>query len=123
MRFAFEHAERTGAPLTALHVLQTWAPGPPYASRYVSDRFARQLSEAEPLIDEALAADARAHPSVDLDRQVVAGSVGRVLSDASEQAGLLVVGARGRGAFAAMLLGSVGQAVLHHARCPVVIAR
>ncbi len=123
MRFAFEHAERTGAPLTALHVLQTWAPGPPYASRYVSDRFAGQIAAAEPVIDQALAADARKHPSVDLDRQIVAGSAGRVLSDASEEAALVVVGARGRGAFASMLLGSVGQSVLHHARCPVVIAR
>jgi nucleotide-binding universal stress UspA family protein len=123
LRFAFEHAERTGAELTAVHVLQTWAAGPPYASRYVSDRFAHTVAQAEPLIDQALSADALKHPSVVVDRQVVAGSVGRVLSDASEEASLLVVGSRGRGAFASMLLGSVALSVLHHARCPVVIAR
>ena len=123
LRFAFHHAERTGAPLTALHVLQTWAPGPPYASRYVSDRFANAVTETEPLMDETLAAEVRDHPSVAVERQVVAGSVGQVLSDASEHAGLLVVGSRGRGAFASMLLGSTSQAVLRHARCPVVVAR
>jgi nucleotide-binding universal stress UspA family protein len=35
----------------------------------------------------------------------------------------VVVGSRGRGAFTGMLLGSVGQEVLHRAKCPVVIAR
>lgn len=123
LRFAFEHAERSGAPLTALHVLQTWAPGPPYASRFVSDRFTHALAEAEPMIDRALEAHASRHPSVPVERQVVAGTVGRVLSDASEEAALLVVGSRGRGAFASMLLGSVAQSVLHHAHCPVVVAR
>lgn len=123
LALAFEHAERTSAPLTALHVLQAWTPGPPYASRYVGDRFARTLAAAEPVIDEFLAGDARLHPGVEVDRQIVAGSVGRVLSDASEQAALLVVGSRGRGAFERMLLGSVGQHVLHHARCPVAIVR
>ena len=123
LRFAFEHAERTGASLTALHVLPTWAAGPPYATRYVSDRFAHAISEAEPMIDQALAAEARKHSSVLVDRQVVAGSVGRVLSDASEEASLVVVGSRGRGAFASMMLGSVAMTVLHQARCPVVVAR
>lgn len=123
LELAFEHAERTSAPLTAMHVLPTWTPGPPYASRYVGDRFARTLAAAEPVIDEFLADDVRRHPGVSVDRQIVAGSIGRVLSDASEQAALLVVGSRGRGAFERMLLGSVGQHVLHHARCPVAIVR
>lgn len=123
LAFAFAYAERAAAPLTALHVLQTLSPGPPYASRYVGDRYARELGKAEPIIEESLAEDVRRHPGVDLSREIVAGSIGRVLCDASEQAALLVVGSRGRGAFQSLLLGSVGQTVLHRARCPVVIAR
>jgi nucleotide-binding universal stress UspA family protein len=121
--FAFAYADRTNAPLTAVHVLHTLAPGPPYASRYVGDRYAGELSKAEPIIDEFLSVHVRKHPGVEVSREIVAGSTGRVLCDASEQAALLVVGSRGRGAFQSLLLGSVGQAVLHNARCPVVIAR
>ena len=123
LEFAFAYAERAAAPLTALHVLHTLSPGPPYASRYVGDRYARELGRAEPIIEESLAEDVRRHPGVDVSREIVAGSIGRVLCDASEQAALLVVGSRGRGAFQSLLLGSVGQTVLHRARCPVVIAR
>lgn len=123
LEFAFAYAERTAAPLTALHVLQTLSPGPPYASRFVGDRYARELGNAEPIIEKSLAEDAGRHPGVDVSREIVAGSTGRVLCDASERAALLVVGSRGRGAFKSLLLGSVGQTVLHRARCPVVIAR
>lgn len=123
LQFAFDFAARMEVPLTALHVLQSATPGPPYASRYVGDRYARDVSAAEPLIAESLAGYVEKYPDVAVRREIVAGSVGRVLADASEQAALLVVGSRGRGAFESLLLGSVGQSVLHHARCPVVIAR
>ncbi len=123
LTFAFDYAARKAAPLTTVHVLQSLVPGPPYASRFVSDQYARELGSAEPAIAQALSGYIEKFPDVEVSQEIVAGSVGRVLSDASEQAGLVVVGSRGRGAFESLLLGSVGQNLLHHARCPVVIAR
>jgi nucleotide-binding universal stress UspA family protein len=45
------------------------------------------------------------------------------LVGASTRARLVIVGSRGRGAIAGALLGSAGLQLLHHAECPVYIAR
>jgi nucleotide-binding universal stress UspA family protein len=57
----------------------------------------------------------------DIDRQVIEGPPAKVLVDAAKEGDMIVVGSRGRGGFAGLLLGSVSQQVAHHARCPVVI--
>ncbi len=60
---------------------------------------------------------------VEIEQRVVEGTPGAVLVDASREADLLVVGSRGHGGFAQLLLGSVSQQCAHHAACPVVIVR
>lgn len=56
-------------------------------------------------------------------RKVVEGGAGHVLTEASKGAELLVVGSRGHGGFAGVLLGSVSNQCAHHGHCPVVVVR
>jgi nucleotide-binding universal stress UspA family protein len=60
---------------------------------------------------------------VQIQRRVTAGNAAQELIDLSEEAGLVVVGAKGHGGFVGMLLGSVSQHVLAHSRCTVVVVR
>jgi nucleotide-binding universal stress UspA family protein len=84
----------------------------------VSDEMA---AAATGVVDEALATvDAS---GVDVRRRVEHGPAAAVLVAAASGADLLVLGSRGRGGFAGLLLGSVSQQCTHHAPCPVVIVR
>jgi nucleotide-binding universal stress UspA family protein len=62
-----------------------------------------------------------AEPAVEIEREVVEGPAAQVLLERAQGADLLVVGARGRGGFAGLVLGSVSTQCSQHASCPVVI--
>ncbi len=118
LRWALDEAAVRGVVVEAITVWQrTYSYG---AQEYwpVDEEVARhaqlQLTEAV----EAVAAD---HPTVQIDQVVREGDPAQTLCARSETAGLLVVGSRGRGAFAGLLLGSVSTKCAHHCRCPVVI--
>lgn len=82
---------------------------------------ARQAAER---VLENLLADVR----TDADRSevklvTVPKDAAKALIDLSRDADLLIVGSRGRGGFAGLLLGSVSQQCVRHARCPVLVVR
>jgi nucleotide-binding universal stress UspA family protein len=58
-----------------------------------------------------------------VERHVGEGSAAVVLTEAADDADLLVVGSRGLGGFKELLLGSVGHQCAQRSPCPVVIVR
>ena len=60
---------------------------------------------------------------VDITGMLVRGSPAAALLDAATDADLLVVGSRGHGGFAGLLLGSTSSQLAHHAPCPVLVVR
>ncbi len=76
--------------------------------------------ETRRMVEEALAG-AATQPPVDI--VVAAGPAAGVLIERSGEVDVLVLGHRGRGGFASMLLGSVSLQCVLHARCPVIVVR
>jgi len=79
--------------------------------------------EASALQAESLAGYGEQYPDVHVTRVVVEDRPARRLVREASNAQLIVVGSHGRGGFAGMTLGSVGQAVLHATPVPLIIAR
>ena len=79
--------------------------------------------QAEKVLAESLAGWHEKYPGVPVRRVVERDRPASALLDAARGAQLLVVGSRGRGGFTGLTLGSVSQALIHHAACPVMIAR
>lgn len=73
------------------------------------------------LLERATADLAGEAEGVEIERRVIEGRAAEVLLGAVGEDDLLVVGSRGHGGFAGLLLGSVSQQCAHHAPCPVVI--
>ena len=76
---------------------------------------------AERVVRDAVGEAKRLQPSVPCDGEVVQGQAANVLLEQAADASLIVVGNRGRGGFASLLLGSTSQQVVHHAPCPVLV--
>jgi nucleotide-binding universal stress UspA family protein len=76
-------------------------------------------ASAEEIVKEA----ADRHGQLQVTVLTVSGVPADEIIKASENADLVVVGARGAGGFARLSMGSVSSQVAHHAHCPVVIVR
>ena len=124
--FALEEARLRHATLRVVHAwqfgyvgatgLEGWLP----AAGGDLEEF-RQGAEAA--LDEILREVGADTDGLTIERRIDQGSAAAVLVEESQGADLLVVGSRGHGGFAQLLLGSVGQQCAQHASCPVVIVR
>lgn len=116
-------ADEAGRQDVGLHVVTCWnfpgLPWVPYQPPLSSEDFERAaLETAEGEVEDVLGAD---REGLDVSIEVLDGAPSLRLLDFDRSAAMLVVGSRGRGGFAGLLLGSVSQHLAEHARCPVVI--
>jgi nucleotide-binding universal stress UspA family protein len=118
--FAFRAAALRGAPLVAVHTWWDLQLDAQVAA--LVDWTAAEAQEQE-LLAERLAGWAQEFPEVPVRRLVLRDQPARALVEESTRAQLVVVGSRGRGGVRGLLMGSVSQALLHHAECPVAVVR
>jgi nucleotide-binding universal stress UspA family protein len=125
LAWAVREAALRGASVEAL---QVWRD--PYGGemsmeldmeRFREDRQV-ELGQAEERLAAAVAEAVAGQPGIDVAPVILQGDdPARILCEQSADTDLLVVGSRGHGSVARVLLGSVGTACAHHSKCPVAI--
>ena len=124
LRFALEEAKLREATLRVVHAWQygyIGATGPEGAYPAVGGDIKELRDAAATALEETLQESTADMETMEVERRVVQGRAAAALVDESRDADLLVVGSRGHGGFAGLLLGSVSQQCAHHATCPVAI--
>lgn len=123
LEWAVEDARARGGQVEAVH---TWHV--PYLAVYPYGALALEDGDAlekraRAVLDEVVDAIDTRGLEAPVERIVACGNAAGILLDVAKGADLLVVGSRGHGGFAGLVLGSVSQQVANHAPCPVLIVR
>ena len=116
--FAFDEASRRGVDLVALHAWSDVGVFPILGMDW--HEYEEQGNE---VLAERIAGWQERYPDVHVRRRIVCDRPAHWLIDESRQAQLVVIGSRGRGGIASMLLGSVSTAVAEAASAPVIVVR
>ena len=124
LEWALAEAKLRSAELRVIYawMLPVYATGYGFAPGALIDPVA-MADSARSQLDKTLDDVAGYTKDVTIERKAVEGMAAQVLVEEAKGADLLVVGSRGHGGFAGLLLGSVSQQCAHHASCPVVIIR
>ena len=117
-------AERASWPL---HVVRAWRIATAPQPKTWEPGFVPPITDYEQAVQADLESDVAAvlgaERAASVQCHVVHAAPVRALIEAATDADLLVVGARGLGGFAGLLLGSVSDQVTRHARCAVTVVR
>jgi nucleotide-binding universal stress UspA family protein len=127
LRYALDEARVHRTAVLAVHA---WPPPvvPPDPLRPQLSAYPSLIEEmqqaAERLLEQVVDEVARDHGNgVRIERAAIEGQPVSALLETAREDDLLVVGSRGRGGFARLVLGSVSEQVSRHAPCPVLIHR
>jgi nucleotide-binding universal stress UspA family protein len=118
--FAFRAAAQREIPLAAVHA---WTPDTPADLDGRRGRPTMAEAMARRAVEKELARWREEYADVPVLTTLICGDPVQALVSGSRGAALVVVGSRGRGHLRSAVLGSVGQAVIQHVRCPVAIVR
>lgn len=120
VRFAAEEARLRRAPLRLVQAVPFPSDA---AARRLGDFDLRGLlrEDAASALDRATAVAAEVTDGATISSAIVDGGPVRVLREESATAQLVVVGSRGRGGLAGLLLGSTASGLAGNAHCPVVV--
>lgn len=121
LRWAAAQASRRHAELLVVHTYEWRVIG---ARAQIGGPFEEDArADAEALVAAMVTEAKSLAPGLAVRGEAVIGSASSVLIGASETAALVVVGSRGQGGFASLMLGSVSQQLSTHARGPIAIVR
>jgi nucleotide-binding universal stress UspA family protein len=123
LQWAAGLASRAGYPL---HVLRAWKMTTAPQPATLEPGYIPPLEDFETAVREELEAHVAAaglDPGMSVTCHVTHGTAARGLIESAARADLLVVGARGLGGFAGLVLGSVSDQCVRHAPCPVTVVR
>ncbi len=119
LQWAARQAELTNA---TLEVIMTW--DWPFAyGRTPMLHESDPVGESRRTFEAAISKIQHEHPSLQVSPKLEHCHPAKALIDASKGADVLVVGSRGHGEFAGMVLGSVSQHCATKAQCPILIHR
>ncbi|MFC4913885.1 universal stress protein [Actinomadura gamaensis] len=116
VRWAAAEARLRGVPLTVCHASEAYLANAPLGV---------PLADLERAAQDVLAvgAELARREARDVHTVLGHGAAASVLKDAAAEAELVVVGTRGHGGFAELVLGSTAAALAAHSPCPVVVTR
>ena len=121
LEWAMKEAAVRRVPLTVITVHEIsvgyWGSGVVYPEDHAVAEHARRAVQLE--VEKVLDSLGESRPSVTV--QALSGTPAHELLSAARDADMIVVGSRGTGGFARLLMGSVSTQVSHHAHCPVVV--
>ena len=120
LAWAAHQAELTGSPLMAV---STWEWPTSYGAPIYWPENIDFEEDARNSLKQSVKEVLGSEDHPDVTQSVLNGHPAPILEDLSRSASLIVVGSRGHGEFAGMLLGSVSEFLATHAHCPIVIVR
>jgi nucleotide-binding universal stress UspA family protein len=124
VEYALRLAQRLGSPVLVIRAwtIDTAPHGTLVSEGYVSS-FDEGSAKVARILEHDVGAIAAAHPGVRSTYRARFGQPASVMIADSVGALMLVLGTRGRGGFASLVLGSVSEQCIRHARCPVLVVR